>query len=126
VKNLTVSIAGSRINTLEEIGNLSTMNTLTLDVSDTQRLQTMPDLNQFHDLTDLTLIVGGSSLRSLPDMSGLRRLSALTINLRNSHISDLNQLRHLLALQDLTLDQNFGSLDGLPQSVHRLAFSWRH
>jgi hypothetical protein len=77
-------------------------------------------------LSDLTLVLDGSSLRSLPDISALKRLSTLTINLRNSHISDRVQLRRLLALQDLTLDQSFGSLDGLPQSVRRLAFSWRH
>jgi hypothetical protein len=126
VKNLSVSLAGSRINTLDEITNLSTLNTLKLDVSDVQRLQTLPDFTQFHDLSDLTLVLDGSSLRSLPDISALKRLSTLTINLRNSHITDRVQLRRLLALQDLTLDQSFGSLDGLPQSVRRLAFSWRH
>ena len=91
------------------VQNITTLNTLILDASDTQRLQTLPDLNQFHNLTDLTLVLDASSLRSLPDMSALKQLSTLTINLRNSHITNLAQVRRRLALQDLTLDQNFSS-----------------
>ena len=114
---LTLSLTGSHIGDLAQIGGLKGLTTLNLNLGGSQ-VRDLAPLKDLTRLTTLSLDLDGSIVRDLAPLKDLADLTALTLRLDSGQALNLTPLSSLTALTTLSITVREGDMPDLAPLKH--------
>lgn len=126
---LTLSVKGSEIRELPDVGHFPDLLNLDLDL-EASRIKAIPDLSRLHNLQELTINVCSTEISELPDLAQVPKLQELNLALCNSRIRSLPGIKNAKKLRTLSLDLRGTNLDNIDaiaqiQSLEKLVLYLR-